>query len=394
MKNAPLKISDIISIENMLPKAVLILLSLVLGACSFLPSSGPLSPELSSQSKSAKNTDFPYELIQIDKAVISTIVANEPETFKAAFGNDTWRPKSVIGVGDVVSVVVWEPGDQNGLFSNPATGSRAELGPFQVPQNGKIPVPYIGQISAKGRTIAQLRWAIQSQLQGKAIDPQVVVSISENTSTLVSVNGDAKQPGRHPIALNGSRLSDIIASAGGSSNGATQTQITLIRGQRKVTQQLSSVLSTPNENVYVRAGDQIILDHNPLTITAFGAIRSPGQFPIEPGKVNLIEALGRIGGLDDNRANPTGVFVFRFEQNHVLTDLGIEVTNANAERNPVIYKLDMREGISYFLGQAFNVRDKDVIYVANSTGSELRKFFNILAGISGPSLGVIGAVNR
>lgn len=374
-------------------KGLVIGAGLVLSSCTYLPSNGPLSAEITNQTKEAQNSEFPFSLINVDENAIAAIVAHEPPTFEAIFSSKQWRPKSLIGVGDVVSVVVWEPSGQGGLFSSPDSGGRSELGPFQVPQDGKIPVPYIGQISAKGRTISELRWAVQSQLKNKAVDPQVVVSITENASNVVSVNGDARQPGQHPISLNGNRLSDIIANAGGSAMPVSETTVTLVRGNKKATQQLSSVLSSPKENIYVRPNDQIFLTHNPSTITAFGAIERTGEYPIKEGDVSLIETLGRIGGLDDNRANATGLFVFRYEEIDVLLELGLDSEATKFEKAPVIYKLNMKDGKSYFYGQAFKVRDKDIIYVANSNGSELRKFFNILSGITGSAIGISSVLN-
>jgi polysaccharide export outer membrane protein len=53
---------------------------------------------------------------------------------------------------------------------------------------------------------------------------------------------------------------------------------------------------------------------------------------------------------------------------------------------PVVYKLNFRDASSYFLARKFEVRDKDMIYVANAPGNELQKFLNLIGSALGPSL--------
>ena len=258
----------------------------LLSACSSLPAAGPLSGELAVDEQSTPESDFDYNIINIDKTNMSTILAYQPKSFGHSFGNKQWKRPSTIGVGDVVSVVVWEPSEQ-GLFSG-VKGKRAELGPFQIEQNGKIPVPYVGYVTAKGRTISQLRWAIQKELSDKTIDPQVVVTIKQNNSSRVAVNGAVNKPGQYPISLHGDLLSDIVAKAGGTKTPAGETTLTLVRGRTKGTQLLQSVFENAGENVYVRPGDQVYLSHDPQTFTAFGAIAKVGEYPIKASSVSLV----------------------------------------------------------------------------------------------------------
>ncbi len=363
-----------------------------LSACTYLPSSGPLTTEISTQSNQSAQTDFPFTLVELDETSIVAVLENKPKTFSSVFGNKAWKPRSVIGTGDLISVVVWEASDQ-GLFANPTTGSRTELGPFQVDNEGKIAVPFVGRITAKGRTVAQLRWAVQSALQAKAVEPQVVVAITENSSSLVSVNGDARNPGQYPINLSGDRLSDVVAKASGTTNPVHETSITLVRKNRKHKQQLSFVLNNPSENIFVRANDQILLAHDPMTITAFGAVPRVGEYPLKQGKVSLIKMLGRIGGLDDNRADPAGLFVFRYEDRKVLDTLAISDQGAGTPKVPVIYKLNMKNPQSYFVAQSFILRNGDIVYVANAGGAELRKFISIISGVTSTAIGVAAATN-
>jgi len=324
---------------------------------------------------------------------MATILSHQPKGFSTAFSNKIWKPSSTVGVGDVLSVVVWEP-SLDGLFAGGERGKRAELGPFQIEQNGKIPVPYVGQVTAKGRTIAQIRWAIQSALQGKAVDPQVVVTLQQNASSSVSINGDVRNPGQIPIAQRGDRILDILAKAGGSATPASETLLTFVRGNKRGTQLLRSIYENSGENLYVRADDQIFITHDPQTFTAFGAVQKVGEYPIKAQDVSLVEALGRIGGLNDNRANSTALYIFRYESAKLLNDLQLASYSDLRKTVPVIYRLNMREGRSYFFGQSFTVKDKDIIYVANSYGTEFKKFFGIISSVTEPVVGTAVSIDR
>lgn len=357
---------------------------LLLGACSSLPGAGPLSSELSQKATVGKDGKFGYEIIDVNDSNMSTILAYQPKSFGASFGDRPWKPKSTIGVGDVVSVVVWETGEA-GLFSRGVSG-KSELGPFQIEQSGKIPIPYVGYVRAKGRTVAQLRWAIESQLKDKAVDPQVVVSIKENNSGRIAVNGAVQKPGRYPISLSGDQISDVVAKAGGTKADASETTLTLVRGKTKGKQLLQQIFENQSENVYLRPGDQLYLAHDPQTFTAFGAVEKVGEYPVKALDVSLVEALGRVGGLSDSRANARALYVFRYESPELLATLGRKNAAQTNAKVPVIYRLNMRDGRSYFFGQSFIIRDKDVLYVANSYGSELQKFVNILSGITTPAI--------
>ncbi len=350
---------------------------MIISGCAFVPAAGPVSSEIEAQYADDSPTAFQFELITLDSQAIAALAAYRPSGFSKHFPGKRWAPRHIIGVGDVVSVVVWEPG-QEGLFSRAENGGRAELGPFVVNQSGTITVPYVGKVHARGKSVEKLQSAIQIALGGKAVDPQVVVTLKENASSLVVVNGDVKSPGQYPLALRGERLLDVIAKAGGSANKASETYVTFIRGGTQGRQLLKTVFEVQPENIFVRPGDQIYLSHNPQTFTAFGAVQKVGEYPIQADEVSLVEALGRVGGLADNQADSVGLFVFRYESPELVRHIKPQAQLGPENAVPVIYRVNMREAQSYFYAQSFNIRDKDILYVANAYGAELNKFTRIL----------------
>ncbi|WP_434056003.1 MAG: polysaccharide biosynthesis/export family protein [Roseibium sp.] len=350
-----------------------------LAACSIIPASGPTSAEIEAQS-GPRSSGLSFELITLDGSSIAALRGYHPTGFSKYFPGKRWAPSHIIGIGDTVSVVVWEPGEE-GLFSRAENGGRAELGPFVVNQSGTITVPYVGKVHAAGKSVERLQEAIQIALGGKAVDPQVVVTLADNASSLVLVSGAVNSPGQYPLALRGERLLDVIAKAGGNAKKASETYVTFIRGSKQGRQLLKTVFENQGENIYVQPGDQVYLAHTPQTFTAFGAVPKVGEYPLQAGEVSLIEALGRVGGLADGRANSVGLYVFRYESPSLVRSMKPDAKIASSGPVPVIYQINMRAAPSYFYAQSFNVRDKDVIYVSNAYGAELNKFTRILINV-------------
>jgi polysaccharide export outer membrane protein len=97
-----------------------------------------------------------------------------------------------------------------------------------------------------------------------------------------------------------------------------------------------------------------------------------------------------MGGLQDNRANAKGVFIFRFEEPTATNKSRVRTQDGKV---PVIYQVDMTNPGTFFLAQSFNLKNKDVVYVSNAPAAELQKFLNIIVSIVYPLVNV-GVVNK
>jgi len=108
----------------------------------------------------------------------------------------------------------------------------------------------------------------------------------------------------------------------------------------------------------------------------------------------LAQAIARAGGLQDQRADAVGVFVFRFEEPEAI---GIAPRKGIVDpegKVPVVYHADLRNPITFLVAQGFPIHNKDVLYVSNAPIAEAQKILNMFAtaafvarGFSGGSLG-------
>jgi polysaccharide export outer membrane protein len=260
-------------------------------------------------------------------------------------------------------------GNQNGAPS-------LALPPQIVDNTGKITVPYAGAIRVSGVTPQQAQAIIVRKLSSRAIEPQAIVSVTANESRLVSVTGDVERAGRVPLNTGNEHLLDAIAMSGGAKGRQDDEYVKLTRGSQSEEMRLSRLIEQPKENVQLQPGDQISIYQNPQKFVAMGASNASAEINFASDNLSLSEAIGRAGGMDDRRSDPAGIFVFRYEADDVYRNLFGLSDGKNADA--VVYRLDLHNPTSLLAAQRFPIKNKDVVYFANSPSTELGKFLNLV----------------
>ncbi len=357
-------------------------------ACGTLPTAGPTTSDVLHQE--VQNNQTRFDLVDVNDNVVSALLAEPKESFHARFKKYGRPPEPKIGIGDSVIVSIWEAAG-GGLFTasptdHISTGSRSVTIPEQVVgRDGSISVPFAGRIPVAGKLPVQVQHEIEKRLADKAIEPQVIVTISKSLTNSVTVTGEVVNGARVPLSLKGDRLLDLIAAAGGAKSPVYETFVRLSRDGVTATIPMEALVSNPEENIYAQPGDVLTLVRRPQTYTVFGATGANAQLPFSSDRMTLVEALARAGGLQDMRSDPAGVFLFRYEPPPVVKALGRPQLGTGPEgSSPVVYRLDLSDARAYFLAQRFPIEDKDIIYVANADLNELQKFFTLLNTLTGP----------
>ena len=371
-------------------------LSLSLAACGALPTQGPLASDVVAQVSQDELSRF--LIVDVDERIAQIVQQRRGDSFKGRFGDGRPAPLQRVGVGDGITVTIWEAA-AGGLFSSPivdraSTGSRSVNIPDQtVSQDGSITVPYAGRVRVLGLTPPQIEEQIVAQLTGKAIEPQALVTISRNISNTATVTGEVTAGARVPLTVKGDRILDIISSAGGIRAPVHETFITLLRAGRTVSVPMQAILNNPAENIFVLPGDVITAVRQPQTFTAFGATARNAVIPFEQIDISMEEAIAKAGGLLDFQADPDGVFLFRFEPVSLAQQLDpARVVQPGTAVVPVVYKMSMRNARSYFYARHFPMQNKDILYVSAAPLNEVQKVLAMIGQVTG--LVTSGAVVR
>jgi polysaccharide export outer membrane protein len=350
----------------------------LLAGCHAIPDEGPSTAAVAQGGKpGADRANLPYVVIDLDAEVARRLAAADPST-RPAESLPPGRPVGVIGVGDVLHITLWQA-DATGttLLDHAAV----ELS-VRVDADGTISVPYAGRVRVAGARPAAVERSLVAQLGAQTVAPQASVLVADDQTNSVLIGGEVARPGRIPLTESARRLTDVIALAGGPRGPDYATEVTVQRGDATLRAALSQLAGDPARDIALSPGDRVMLAPVERHFFAFGAVNRPGDQAYTAGTMTLVDALGRIAGLQDGRANPAGLFVFRRQPAELTRRLMPQPAGPGADLTQVVYRVDLRDPAAFFVMSGFDIAPRDIVYVSNAPLAELGKFASILAGIS------------
>ncbi len=372
-------------------RAALSLSLIMLAGCSLLPGSGPRTAAIAQNGDGAD--DQWYQVVDINEYAMSLLAARVEPSF-LSFSEYKAAGEPVVGIGDVIKVTVWEAPPGN-LFNASISSAGANIGaaggttvPEQVvPRAGTINVPFAGDVNVVGRTPRDIERMIAKRLASKAVDPQVLVNVTKSIGNSVTVTGDAVTGAQVALSPKNETMLDVIAMAGGLKANAHETCVTLVRYKKVVTLPFAMLSQNPAENIRLAPGDILFLNKRARTYTILGATGRQAEVPFDAPSISLAQAIARAGGLLDDRADATGVFVFRYEYPSQIQPLikGPLFTLPGKGTVPVVYRLNLQDPKGLFLAQAFPVREGDMVFVSTSPATELVKILGVLNAAVAPA---------
>ncbi len=192
-----------------------------------------------------------------------------------------------LGAGDALRIQV---------FQNPDLTLET-----RVSENGSITYPLIGAIELGGLSIAVAEKKIADALQsgGFIQKPQVNIVLVEIRGSQVVVLGQVNRPGRFPLDTTNTRLSDMLATAGGAT--AAGDDVVIVTGTRNG-EPFRKQIDFPaifldgktESNITLQAGDSVYVNRAPV-FYVYGEAQRPGSFRIERN-MTLMQALAVSGG--------------------------------------------------------------------------------------------------
>jgi polysaccharide biosynthesis/export protein len=197
------------------------------------------------------------------------------------------QPEYQLGAGDNIRIVV---------FQNPDLTVET-----RVTENGTISYPLVGSVRIGGMTIPAAEQAIAKALHaGNFIQqPQVNITLLQNRGNQVSVLGAVNRAGRFPLETFTTRVSEMIAIAGGiAPNGADVAVLIGMRDGKPLRQEIDIAAmflgGNAEKDMVVGGGDVIYVHRQPL-FYIYGEVQRPGSYRVERG-MTVRQALAQGGG--------------------------------------------------------------------------------------------------
>ena len=368
------------------------------GCAGWLPDSGPNRTRVSDirQDSNAAN----IQVIDVNSAVAQQLAASEQQNLFSEVFKAPTSFTDTVGAGDEVSISIWEAppaalfgsattsgsgSSDSASSSMPATSHSTDIPDQVVSSDGTLEFPFVGRITVAGMSPAQIEDLIGKKLEHKAHLAQVLVRVVHNSTANVTVVGEVSTSLRMPFTPKREHLLDALAAAGGSKSPNNKLSVQLTRGNVVATLPLETIIRDPRQDIELRPDDIVTVLFQPFSFTVLGATGKNDEIDFEAKGISLAQALARSGGLNDSRANPRAVFIFRFESDCALDWPSPHFTEPNG-KVPVVYRVDMSDPSTFFVAQNFHIKDKDVIYVSNAPATELEKFLGIISPITVPAI--------
>jgi len=210
-------------------------------------------------------------------------------------------PEYVLGPGDIIRINV---------FQNPDLTTET-----RVSESGVITFPLVGGVKVGGLTVPAAEAAIAQQLRsgGFVLQPQVGILPLQIRGNQVAVLGHVNRPGRYPLETLETRLSDMLATAGGiAATGADEVVLVGERGGKplRVTVNIPEIFAQGDfsKDLRLAGGDRIYVQRAP-TFYIYGEVNRPGAFRLEQG-MTVMQGLATGGGITP-RGTEKGVQIHR-----------------------------------------------------------------------------------
>lgn len=391
-----------LNLRRSAPSTALVMLFALTSGCAATGLSTAVGPSRDAVLKANTSADVEgIKVIALTPAVAQQLSRLSPMPGFADVIGDAPPIGTTVGVGDSLEVTIWEAPPallfNSGAFgtgiaavaqtSRPGTFPETVVGP-----SGSITIPFAGQVPAAGRNLRQIEQSIVSRLSKKANQPQAVVRIARNATANVSVVGEVANAGRFALTPRGERILDAISQAGGTRQPVDRVTVQVTRGDTTATMPMQAVVRDARQNVVLQRDDIVTVLFQSNSFVVLGAAGKNEEVRFETSGLTLSQALGRIGGLQDMRADPKGVFLFRYESAERVRNLLPLPASDQGERVPVIFQVDLKQPETFFAAQSFAMRDGDVIFISNSPASDLQRFVSLIASTVLPALSVTSTV--
>lgn len=357
------------------------MLALALAGCSTPRGAGFEREVLAATDEAPDGTPVAdFGVVDVTRDILP-VVAHWPQTGRA--GGGRWIPAQnqpanvMISPGDVLELSVWDA-EENSLLTT--QGQRvARLQEVQVGADGRIFIPFVGEMRVAGMAPGTARTRIEEELVGTVPSAQVQLSLVPGRNQTANLVSGVNRPGVYALPDRNTSLLEVLADGGGVRQDLTNPRIKLFRGRDVYETSVARLFDDPARDTVLRGGDRVIVEEEERSFLSLGAANRQAVHTFPDDHVTALEALAIIGGVEDTRANPQGILIMRSYPARAVRD-GV----AGPSHARMVFALDLTTADGLFSAGQFHIHDGDLVYATESPLGAARTVFGLIS--SGVSL--------
>ncbi len=355
--------------------AAILLAFLALSACS-LPRGAALQSEVLKEQDATYPT---FQVVQVTRANVPSI-ARWPAT--GWHGHFHWpntsegSDASVIRTGDSVDVTIWDS-QENSLITNPGQ-KFTRLEGVEVGTDGAIFLPYVNRVTIRGLTPAGARARVQARLESIVPSAQVQLSLQQGRLSSVDAVSGVASPGSYTMPSRNYKILNLLADAGGIPNSLRNPRVKLLRGKHTYSISAKELYKSGHKNALLHPKDAVIVEEDDRAFIALGASGTEDLVYFPKDRLNALEALSLMGGLNDARADPQGVLVLR---EYPVSKLRPDGSGPKLQQ--VVFTFDLTTADGLFAARNFDIYPDDTVLATESPVTKTQTVFQLVGSIFG-----------
>ncbi len=271
-----------------------------------------------------------------------------------------------VGVGDVLSVIVWDHPE----LTNPTGATQGgETSGRTVRPDGSIFYPHAGSVPVDGKTTEEIGKLLTAGLSRVIQSPQVDVTVVQYRSQFVNIVGDVDQPCRVPITDTPLTVIDAINGCKTIRPSAGNREVELNRGGERRTVDLYSIYKGRDAlfSQPLLGGDIVyVKDDRANRVFVVGEVTKQAAISIPVSGLTLADAINDkdVGGIKQEATDIKNVYVFRGGASEADIRSG-QVTKAGFR--PEVYHINMASADALLLADLFQLEPRDIVFASTAS---------------------------
>lgn len=353
-----------------------LVLGLSLAACSTPRGAGFQSEVLAARGVQTEHDGGPVYDFSVFSVARDTlpIITKWPDSGARRYNwiTGTSQPASmIISPGDTLQVTIWDA-EENSLLTSP--GQRvAQLQSMQVASDGRIFIPFVGEMRVSGMSPQTARARIEERLLDTVPSAQVQLQLTPGRGNTASLVSGVNAPGAYPLADRDVSVLALIAEGGGVKSGMVNPQVRLFRGNDLYGTSVVQLFENPSLDTRLQGGDRVIVEEEERFFLSLGAANRQSRHLFPKDHVTALDALAEIGGVAEDRANPQGILILR---QYPVGALRADGSGPPQER--MVFTIDLTRADGLFSAGKFEIQSGDLVYVTESTLGAAKTIFSIV----------------